>query len=181
MRRIATSISSDSLHRHSGSKTAAIRLSRDEVAVSLEVQDRGKGVPAERLAGIQGNRAGVGITGMRERIRQLKGTMDIQSGADGTKVSAHSRSLLVRKHRLSKVGAHVFKTSSAILRRQKAGSRTESAVRSFLAFCPECKRTQSARFANTADERKISEATFWLILNTRKNVEAVHSSLRSGK
>jgi hypothetical protein len=49
-------------------------------------------------------------------------------------------------------------------------------MRSFLAFCPHCKRTQSARFVQTANERKISEATFWLILNTRKNIEAIHSS-----
>jgi len=54
-------------------------------------------------------------------------------------------------------------------------------MRSFLAFCPECKRTQSARFAQTANERKISEATFWLILNTRKNIEAIHSSTQKDK
>jgi len=54
-------------------------------------------------------------------------------------------------------------------------------MRSFLAFCPECKRTQSARFVQTANERKISEATFWLILNTRKNIEAIHSSAQNDK
>jgi hypothetical protein len=52
-------------------------------------------------------------------------------------------------------------------------------MRSFLAFCPQCKRTQSARFVQTANERKISEATFWLILNTRKNMEATHSSTQN--
>jgi PAS domain S-box-containing protein len=75
------------IHRHSGSKTATICLSCDGGIVSLEIQDKGKGIPAERLAEIQGNRAGVGIAGMRERVHHLKGTMDIQSDADGTKVS----------------------------------------------------------------------------------------------
>jgi hypothetical protein len=74
-----------------------------------------------------------------------------------------------------------IRTFSAILRRQKAGFRTEFAMRSFLAFCPECKRTQSARFIQTANERKISEATLWLILNTRKNIEAIHSSTQNDK
>jgi hypothetical protein len=54
-------------------------------------------------------------------------------------------------------------------------------MRSFLAFCPKCKRTRSARFVQTADERKISEATFWLILNIRENIEAIHSSARGDK
>jgi len=54
-------------------------------------------------------------------------------------------------------------------------------MRSFLAFCPECKRTQNARFVQTATERKISEATFWLILNARKKIEAIHSSTRDDK
>ena len=54
-------------------------------------------------------------------------------------------------------------------------------MRSFLAFCPQCKTTQSARFVQTASERKISEATFWLILNTRKNIEAIHSSAQNDK
>jgi PAS domain S-box-containing protein len=75
------------IHRHSGSKTAAIRLSRTGESVSLEIQDEGKGIPAERLAEIQGHRTGVGITGMRERVRHLNGTIDIQSNAKGTKIS----------------------------------------------------------------------------------------------
>jgi PAS domain S-box-containing protein len=75
------------IHRHSGSKTATIRLSCDGGRVSLQIQDKGKGIPVERLAEIQSNRAGVGITGMRERVRHLKGSLDIQSDADGTTIS----------------------------------------------------------------------------------------------
>jgi PAS domain S-box-containing protein len=75
------------IHRHSESKTAAIQLSRTAESVFLEIQDEGKGIPAEKLAEIQGYRTGVGITGMRERVRHLNGTIDIQSNANGTKIS----------------------------------------------------------------------------------------------
>jgi PAS domain S-box-containing protein len=75
------------IHRHSESKTATIRLSRRPDGVCLEIQDAGQGMSAEKLAGMQGQRSGVGITGMRERIRHFGGTMDIQSNEKGTKIS----------------------------------------------------------------------------------------------
>ena len=75
------------IHRHSGSKTATIRLSRSPKTVALEIQDNGKGIPAERLGGIHAHRSGVGITGMRERVRHLNGAMDIHSNGTGTRVS----------------------------------------------------------------------------------------------
>ena len=75
------------IHRHSGSKTATIRLSREDESVSLEIQDDGKGIPAQRLAEIQAQRAGVGITGMRERVRHLNGQMNVESNDRGTKIS----------------------------------------------------------------------------------------------
>jgi signal transduction histidine kinase len=75
------------IHRHSGSKTATIRLSRRADSVSLELQDAGRGISSEKLAGIQAQRSGVGVAGMRERVRHLKGVMDIQSDSCGTKVS----------------------------------------------------------------------------------------------
>jgi PAS domain S-box-containing protein len=75
------------IHRHSDSKTATIRLSRAAEGVCLEIEDAGKGISAEKLAGMQGQRSGVGITGMRERIRHFAGTMDIQSNDRGTKIS----------------------------------------------------------------------------------------------
>ncbi len=74
------------IHRHSGSKTAMIRLGRNAESVCVEIQDKGKGVSAEKLAGIQG-RSGVGITGMRERVRHFHGAMNIESSGKGTKIS----------------------------------------------------------------------------------------------
>jgi PAS domain S-box-containing protein len=75
------------IHRHSGSKTAVIRLSQSAGNVSLEIQDDGMGIPAEKQARIQLQGSGVGITGMRERVRHFKGAMDIESSDSGTKVS----------------------------------------------------------------------------------------------
>ncbi len=75
------------IHRHSGSKTARIRLSRTAESVSLQIQDEGKGISAEKLARMESQRSGVGITGMRERVRHFRGVMDIQSNARGTKIS----------------------------------------------------------------------------------------------
>jgi PAS domain S-box-containing protein len=76
------------IHRHSGSKSASIRLARDMHQITLEIRDQGKGMSHERLAEIQSGRSGVGITGMRERLRQFEGTLDIASGDSGTRVFA---------------------------------------------------------------------------------------------
>jgi two-component system NarL family sensor kinase len=75
------------IHRHSGSKTATIRLSRGGDNVLLEIQDHGQGILAEKLAAIKAQRTGVGIAGMRERVRQCKGEMDIQSNSTGATIS----------------------------------------------------------------------------------------------
>jgi PAS domain S-box-containing protein len=75
------------IHRHSGSKIAMVRLSRTDGAVALEIQDQGKGIPPEKLDGIRTQRSGVGITGMRERVRHFHGAMQIHSNSKGTKIS----------------------------------------------------------------------------------------------
>jgi signal transduction histidine kinase len=72
------------VHRHSGSKVARIRISRDAGNVSLEIQDEGAGISREKLREIQSRGAGVGIRGMRERVLQCKGEMKIQSAGRGT-------------------------------------------------------------------------------------------------
>lgn len=75
--------------RHSGSPTAEIRLSRRARIVNLEVSDRGGGIPQETLAKLNGSggQIGVGIHGMRERVRQLGGFLQLHSGATGTTVA----------------------------------------------------------------------------------------------
>jgi len=76
------------IHRHSGSKTATIRISRGADGILLEIQDNGKGISDEKLAAIKAHRTGVGITGMHERVCQFKGVMDIQSNGNGATVLA---------------------------------------------------------------------------------------------
>ena len=75
------------IHRHSGSRTARIRITRDEREVRVEIQDEGKGLPAP-VNSSSGLKAGVGIQGMRERVRQLGGRCEISSGKSGTLVVA---------------------------------------------------------------------------------------------
>ena len=75
------------IHRHSGGKAATIRLSRNISNVSLQIQDDGTGMPKETLVAIRTQHSGVGITGIRERVRHLGGNLDIQSNSNGTKIS----------------------------------------------------------------------------------------------
>jgi PAS domain S-box-containing protein len=75
------------VHRHSGSSTAKICVTRSEHAVQFEISDRGKGIPPARLGGMSAARIGVGVRGMEERVRQFRGTLEITSCPDGTKVA----------------------------------------------------------------------------------------------
>ena len=72
-------------HRHSGSSTATIRLMVDQNHVQLEMRDAGKGLPKRRSDGYVAP-LGVGITGMRERVKQLGGQMEMASDSEGTRV-----------------------------------------------------------------------------------------------
>jgi PAS domain S-box-containing protein len=76
------------IHRHSESETASIRIARESNQIALDIRDQGKGMSPARLAEIQSGRSGVGIGGMRERLRQFEGTMNIESDSSGTRVFA---------------------------------------------------------------------------------------------
>lgn len=76
------------IHRHSGSKSAAIAIARTTNSVTVEVRDRGKGMSPKKLADIQSRGSGVGIRGMRERVSQLHGDILIESNSSGTRVFA---------------------------------------------------------------------------------------------
>jgi PAS domain S-box-containing protein len=83
------------IHRHSGSKKASIYLLRDAENIVLEIKDEGKGISPGKLAEIQSHRSGVGIAGIRERVLQFGGQMDIESSGKGTMVRATFAHLLV--------------------------------------------------------------------------------------
>ena len=75
------------IHRHSGSRRARIQIARSRARVTLVVRDEGRGLRAD--AGNGGDAPalmGVGIAGMRERVRQLGGEIAIDSGHHGTAV-----------------------------------------------------------------------------------------------
>jgi PAS domain S-box-containing protein len=73
------------VHRHSGSKVAKVKILPEVTSVTLEVFDRGRGMASQN-----GSEPvmGVGITGMRERVRELGGHFEINSDAEGTVVRA---------------------------------------------------------------------------------------------
>lgn len=83
------------IHRHSGSKTALIRIRRDDIRVLIEVRDEGKGISPEKLIEIQHRGSGVGLRGLRERLRHFDGTLTIESKGQGTRVFA---SLEIPRH-----------------------------------------------------------------------------------
>jgi signal transduction histidine kinase len=76
------------VHRHSGASAATIRLQRMGDQLQLEIQDNGKGIAEERLRSLDksAGKTGVGITGMRERVHQLGGRLEIHSSGAGTTV-----------------------------------------------------------------------------------------------
>ena len=77
------------IHRHSESKSAFVRLARTGDNVELTITDQGRGLPPGLLAGkAEEARVGVGISGMRQRMLQLEGRLEIRSGAGGTTVRA---------------------------------------------------------------------------------------------
>jgi PAS domain S-box-containing protein len=79
----------ENVRRHSGSATASVRLAGSDGQVLLEVRDQGRGAPhaiTKHDAGI--SEVGVGVAGMRERLRQLGGQLQIESGEHGTTVKA---------------------------------------------------------------------------------------------
>lgn len=71
--------------RHAGSSTAGIRITQDKTCVRVEIEDAGKGIPLEKQIALQSSaQSGVGVRGMRERLRRLGGTLQIHSNGKGT-------------------------------------------------------------------------------------------------
>jgi PAS domain S-box-containing protein len=75
------------IHRHSGSASARVRLLQLPGEIQLEISDEGRGMSPEiQEKFLAGRSPGVGLSGMRERVRQLGGGMQIHSNGNGTSV-----------------------------------------------------------------------------------------------
>ena len=77
------------VHRHSGSRAVDVKVGATDSAVVLTVQDFGMGMPREVLDRFwkTGN-VGVGLAGIRERLKELDGRLEIHSNIDGTVLTA---------------------------------------------------------------------------------------------
>ncbi len=77
------------IQRHSGSPVAKIRIRRQPDSLILEVEDEGRGFqPAPPKEGSMGSRGGLGLKGMKERVRLLGGCLEIVSSSHGTTIRA---------------------------------------------------------------------------------------------
>jgi len=89
------------IHRHSGATGASIEVERLSHRISIEIADNGHGMSREKLEEIQSGGYGVGLRGMRERIRQFQGEMRIESETSGTRILVNIPVLEVRAEKPS--------------------------------------------------------------------------------
>lgn len=73
------------VHRHSGASIVDIEIQRSPERVIMEVRDNGQGIAPELLDRLRKTTAdsGVGLAGMRERLNELNGQFEVESGSDG--------------------------------------------------------------------------------------------------
>ncbi len=78
------------VHRHSGASEVSIRFQYQAETVMLEIRDCGRGIPMERLPRLREAyvETGVGLAGMRERLNELNGKLEIESDCHGTTLRA---------------------------------------------------------------------------------------------
>ena len=78
------------VHRHSGASQVSVCFQHQPERIVLEIRDNGCGIPAERLLRLRETSAetGVGLAGMRERMHELNGKLEIESDGHGTTMRA---------------------------------------------------------------------------------------------
>ncbi|MGA2097938.1 MAG: PAS domain S-box protein [Candidatus Acidiferrum sp.] len=77
------------IHRHSGSPTALVAVERIPEQIILRIKDQGRGIPADLHARIcSGQSSGVGLRGIRERLRHFGGRLYIPQEQKGTEIVA---------------------------------------------------------------------------------------------
>jgi two-component system NarL family sensor kinase len=77
------------VHRHSQSPKVDVRIELENVQATLSVRDYGRGFGPEQLETFRGGSdLGVGLAGMRERVNELGGTLEVLSEKPGTSDTA---------------------------------------------------------------------------------------------
>src|ERR1700722_14001834 len=72
------------IHRHSESRVARVHVTSSGGEIEIEIEDEGKGLgPEKQLEMISTGLPGVGVRGMRERLRQLGGRLEVKSAGEG--------------------------------------------------------------------------------------------------
>jgi signal transduction histidine kinase len=77
------------IHLHSGSDKARVKIEQSRDGLTVRIVDHGRGIPngvLDRSSPVKG--VGVGITGMKERLKQLGGRLEIDTSERGTQVRA---------------------------------------------------------------------------------------------
>jgi signal transduction histidine kinase len=76
------------IHRHAKTKTARVRINGGSENIRVEIEDKGRGIPQFSSLDDPSFKMGVGIHGMRERVRLLNGAFELRSGNTGTTITA---------------------------------------------------------------------------------------------
>jgi signal transduction histidine kinase len=74
------------VHRHSGAQNVCVRVEKNDSVALVTITDNGRGISKEILDRMAAGKSGVGVTGMRERVKELGGKFAVRSGS-GTTVS----------------------------------------------------------------------------------------------
>jgi PAS domain S-box-containing protein len=74
------------IHRHARTSEAFVRIYLELTFLRVEIEDRGQGIA--NFASLDEQKMGIGLTGMQERVRNLSGQFEVQSGKKGTIVKA---------------------------------------------------------------------------------------------
>jgi PAS domain S-box-containing protein len=75
------------VHRHANTKSSVVRIKSTLYGIAVEIQDKGSGIPGFKSIDNPNVKLGVGIQGMRERVRHLRGSFDVQSSSSGTTIN----------------------------------------------------------------------------------------------
>jgi signal transduction histidine kinase len=78
------------IQRHSKSTKVDVHFEADPNSTTLSIRDNGVGIPSEVIKTFldDGAHVGVGLAGMRERVRERNGHFDLSSDSSGTLISA---------------------------------------------------------------------------------------------